>query len=163
MHNISDLPLVAAAREAMMTRGFEPDYPQDALQELQNELTAGPEPNLPGTQDLRHLLWSSIDNDTSRDLDQIEHAEALSDGRVRVRIGIADVTSFVPRDSALDRHALHNTTSVYTGVATFMMLPEQLSAGLTSLLEGQDRSAIVVEFTVNQQAELQEPRIYPAL
>jgi exoribonuclease-2 len=162
--NFSDAHLVAAAREAMIARGFEPDYPKTALQELQSELAAAlPQPDLPGTQDLRHLLWSSIDNDTSRDLDQIEHAEQLPDGRVRVRVGIADVTHLVPLNSALDRHAQHNTTSVYTGVATFMMLPEQLSAGLTSLLENQNRSALIIEFTVNEHECLEETKVYPAL
>ncbi len=164
MHRISDFQLVSAARQAMIARGFEPDYPKAALQELQNELASGvPESTLPDTQDLRGLLWSSIDNDTSRDLDQIEYAERLPDGRVRVRVGIADVSRLVPLDSALDRHAQHNTTSVYTGVATFMMLPEQLSAGLTSLLEGQDRSALVIEFTVNEHESVEESKVYPAL
>jgi exoribonuclease-2 len=162
--NFSDSHLVAAAREAMIARGFEPDYPKPALQELQDELDSPqPEPDLPYTQDLRHLLWSSIDNDTSRDLDQIEHAERLPDGRVRVRVGIADVTRLVPLNSALDRHAQHNTTSVYTGVTTFMMLPEQLSAGLTSLLENQDRSALIIEFTVDEHECVEESKVYPAL
>jgi exoribonuclease-2 len=164
MHRISDFQLVPAARRAMIEHGFEPDYPKAALEELQHELTSPPaEPTLPNTQDLRHLLWSSIDNDTSRDLDQIEHAEALPDGRVRIRVGIADVSHLVPIGSALDDHAQRNTTSIYTGVATFMMLPEQLSAGVTSLLPDQDRAALVIEFTVDQNECLSQAQVYPAL
>lgn len=164
MHRISDFHLVPAARQSMIEHGFEPDYPQAALEELQHELSSpAPQTALPNTQDLRHLLWSSIDNDTSRDLDQIEHAETLPDGRIRVRVAIADVSLLVPAGSALDTHAQHNTTSIYTGVATFMMLPEQLSAGVTSLLPDQDRAAIVIEFIVNSDECLCETSVYPAL
>lgn len=163
MHRISDFQLVPAARHAMIEHGFEPDYPKAALEQLQRELAAAPAPTLPNTQDLRHLLWSSIDNDTSRDLDQIEHAETLPGNRIRVRIGIADVSRYVPLGSPLDDHAQRNTTSVYTGVATFMMLPEQLSAGVTSLLPDQDCAAIVIEFTVDPDECMCETDVYPAL
>lgn len=164
MHRLSDFHLVSAARQAMLEHGFEPDYPKAALEELHRELASPTPPtSLPNTQDLRHLLWSSIDNDTSRDLDQIEHAETLPDGRIRVRVAIADVTQLVPLGSALDDHAQRNTTSIYTGVVTFMMLPEQLSAGVTSLLPNQDRNAIVIEFTVSPDDCLCETNVYPAL
>lgn len=164
MHRISDFQLVPAARQAMIEHGFEPDYPKAALEEMERELGQPPaSSSLPGTQDLRHLLWSSIDNDTSRDLDQIEHTETLPDGRIRVRIAIADVSLFVPLGSALDLHAQKNTTSVYTGVATFMMLPEKLSAGVTSLLPDQDCSAIVIEFIVDKGDCLTQTQIYPAI
>ncbi|MGC8548907.1 MAG: RNB domain-containing ribonuclease [Acidobacteriaceae bacterium] len=164
MHHISDFHLVSAARQAMIEHGFQPDYPKAAIDELHSELAAPiPPTTLPGTQDLRHLLWSSIDNDTSRDLDQIEHAETLPDGRIRVRVAIADVSQLVPLGSALDDHAQRNTTSIYTGVVTFMMLPEELSAGVTSLLPNQDRNAIVIEFTVSSDDCLCESNVYPAL
>lgn len=162
MHNISDFQLVPAARQAMLEHGFEPDYPKQALDQLRRELAFAPQPTLPNTQDLRHLLWSSIDNDTSRDLDQIEHAEPLPGNRIRVRVGIADVSRYVPLGSPLDDHAQRNTTSVYTGVATFMMLPEQLSAGVTSLLPNQDCATIVIEFTVDPDECLCETNVYPA-
>ncbi len=163
MHRISDFQLVPAARHAMIEHGFEPDYPKAALDQLHDELASAPAPSFPNTQDLRHLLWSSIDNDTSRDLDQIEHAETLPDNRVRIRVAIADVSLLVPTGSPLDAHAQHNTTSIYTGVATFMMLPEQLSAGLTSLLPEQDRAAIVIEFIVDSNECMCETSVYPAL
>ena len=90
MPHVSEFQPVPAARHAMIEHGFEPDYPKAALDQLHRELASpAPEPALPNTQDLRHLLWSSIDNDTSRDLDQIEHAETLPDHRIRVRVGIA--------------------------------------------------------------------------
>ncbi len=141
--------LVAAARTSMMEHGFQPEFPagtdaQLAAIEAHLELPAVPE-----AQDLRNLLWSSIDNDTSRDLDQIEWAERLPDGRIRVLIGIADVDVRVPKGTVIDSHARSETTSVYTGVKVFPMLPTQLSEGITSLNENEDRLAIVVEFFVD--------------
>src|SRR5271167_4288791 len=103
----------------------------------------------PASEDLKHLLWSSIDNDTSRDLDQIEYAETLPDGRTRVLIGIADVDQYVPQGSAIDQYAAHETVTLYTGVKNFSMLPEALSTGLTSLLEGEVRASMVTEFVLD--------------
>src|SRR3954454_9599753 len=112
----SHIDLQAAARQTMLEHGFEPDFPAAAQQELA-QLQAHPPQLTPSNEmrDLRSLLWSSIDNDTSRDLDQIEFAERLSNGDTRVLVAIADVDSYVPRASALDRHAGTETTTVYTG------------------------------------------------
>ena len=123
--------LVAAAHAAMLEHGFQPDFPAGTDKELA-AIQAGPDvPAIPGAQDLRSLLWSSIDNDTSKDLDQIEWAEALPDGRTRVLIGVADVDARVVEGSILDGHASSETTSVYTGVKVFPMLPVELSEGIT--------------------------------
>ena len=161
---ITHVDLQAAAREIMLQNGFEPEFPREAQQQLaqiqQHPPTAAPSADI---RDLRSLLWSSIDNDTSRDLDQIEVAEELADGTTKVMIGIADVDAFVARDSAIDRHAAKETTTVYTGVRNFPMLPEQLSTGLTSLLEGGDNLSIVIEFTVNAQGEVTSNQLYRAL
>src|SRR4029077_2788334 len=113
-------------------------------------------------RDLRSLLWSSIDNDDSRDLDQIEVAEQITGGATRVLVAIADVDSFVPKGSPIDVHAARETTTVYTGVRVFPMLPEPLSTGITSLLEGEDRRAIVIEFVVDG-GDVKSHSIYPAL
>ena len=113
-------------------------------------------------RDLRALLWSSIDNDTSRDLDQIEVAERVNGG-IRVRIAIADVDSDVCIGSPIDRHAASQTTTVYTGIRTFSMLPEQLSTDLTSLNEVADRLAIVVEMVVAGDGSISSNGIYRAL
>ena len=124
--------LVAAAHATMLEHGFQPDFPAAATTEL-GAIQAHPElPDAPGAQDLRNLLWSSIDNDTSKDLDQIEWAEQLPDGRIRVLVGVADVDVRVKRGTALDAHAQSETTSVYTGVVVFPMLPAALSEGITS-------------------------------
>lgn len=152
---------------SMVEHGFEPDYPPQAKQELA-ELQAHPPQPPAGITDLRHLLWSSIDNDTSRDLDQIEYAETLPDGAMRVLIGIADVDAYVPKGSAIDKHAGIETVTVYTGAKNFSMLPDQLSTGMTSLLEDQDRMCVVTEFTLDKNACETEScvassRIYPAL
>jgi exoribonuclease-2 len=127
--------LKEVAHNTMIEQGFKPEIPGSVKAELgqldQNEVI-----NSESARDLRQLLWSSIDNLTSRDLDQVEYAERQSDGGIRVLIGIADVDAFVKKGSATDAYAFENTTSVYTGVTTFPMLPEELSTDATSLLEG---------------------------
>jgi exoribonuclease-2 len=145
--------LAAAARQSMIAHGFEPEYPPGVAQQLA-QLKQHPPAMNPSARDLRGLLWSSIDNDTSRDLDQIEYVEGIPGGGYKVLIGIADVDLFVPKGSPIDVHALRETTTVYTGVQIFSMLPEELSTGTTSLLEGQECAAVVVEFTVDAQANI---------
>jgi exoribonuclease-2 len=108
-------------------------------------------------------LWSSIDNDTSRDLDQIEVAERLSNGDIKVLIGIADVDAFVPKQSAIDQHAARETTTVYTGIRNFPMLPEELSTGKTSLLEHQDCLSVVTEFVADADGHVTSSNVYRAL
>jgi VacB/RNase II family 3'-5' exoribonuclease len=138
--------LVHGARQAMLDAGFAPEIPPAALREAG---VLGPaNVTAHGLRDLRELPWSSIDNDESRDLDQIEVAEHLPNGHVRVRVAIADVDALVHRGSALDGHAEENTCTVYTGAAIFPMLPESLSTDHTSLGEGADRVALVVEMDV---------------
>ena len=133
----------------MLEHGFEPDFPPEVAQQLA-ELKAHPPQVAPGKdiRDLRQLLWSSIDNDTSRDLDQIEVAERLSTGEIKVLVGIADVDAFVRQGSPIDEHAAKETTTVYAGVRNFPMLPEELSTGASSLLESGDKLGVVIEFVV---------------
>jgi exoribonuclease-2 len=114
-------------------------------------------------RDLRHLLWSSIDNDSSRDLDQIEVVERLSNGNARVLVGIADVGAFVPKHSAIDQHAAQQTTTVYTGVETFSMLPEQLSTGASSLLEVDDKLSFVTELVIDANGGVVSSDFYRAV
>ena len=155
--------LVAAAHAAMIEHGFQPDFPAGIDTEL-SAIEAHPEPPAaPGAQDLRKLLWSSIDNDTSKDLDQIEWAEQLPDGRIRVLIGVADVDARVVAGSIIDSHAKSETTSVYTGVKVFPMLPAELSEGITSLNENEDRVALVIEYTVDQAGSTADGKAYRAL
>ena len=147
----------------MVEHGFEPDFPADAQQELRKIPEALPSGGANGLRDLRHLLWSSIDNTTSRDLDQVEVVEQLAGGDVRVLVGIADVDAYVPARTAIDRHASIETVTVYTGVRNFPMLPEALSTGITSLLEDVDRLAIVVEFIVTADGSVHSEDVYRAL
>jgi exoribonuclease-2 len=155
-HNGFDLQ--AAARQEMIDHGFEPDFPGAALQQL-----AAIQPRIDsGLRDLTALLWSSIDNDDSRDLDQIEWAERVSGG-IRVLVGVADVDSLVAKGTPIDAHAGCETTTVYAGVHTFPMLPERLSTDVTSLNENQDRAAMVVEFLVAQDGTFSAPAIYRAV
>jgi exoribonuclease-2 len=155
--------LIAAAHAAMLEHGFQPDLTAAAAADLAS-IEAQPEPPAdPATRDLRTFLWSSIDNDESKDLDQIEWAEKLPDGRIRVLIGVADVDAQVHRGSPLDSHARSETTSVYTGVRVFPMLPVELSEGVTSLNENQDRAAMVVEFTVDTVGMVSDGKAYRAL
>jgi VacB/RNase II family 3'-5' exoribonuclease len=157
-----DLP--ALARQEMMAEGFTPDFSPEAQRQLA-DIRAHPAQAVPdGTvRDLRSLLWSSIDNDTSRDLDQVELAERLPNGEIRIRIGIADVDSDVPKGSPIDAHAAANCTTVYTGVKNFPMLPDDLSTDLTSLNEHADRLAVVVELTVAADGSVQDGTAYRAV
>ncbi len=160
--------LVAAAHEAMIEHGFHPDFPGGTDAELTAILKDKTPPSATaalGTdfRDLRSLLWSSIDNDTSRDLDQIEWAERQPDGRIRVLVGVADVDARVKMGTIIDSHARSETTSVYTGVKTFSMLPPELSEGATSLNENEERVAIVIELCVDQQGTASDGKVYRAL
>jgi VacB/RNase II family 3'-5' exoribonuclease len=153
--------LRAIAVAAMRERGLDPDFSPAALAEVR-ALDGPPEPDGRATRDLRSLLWCSIDNDDSRDLDQLSVAEPLPQGAVKLRVAIADVDAAVPKGSPVDRHAALNTTSVYTPAVIFPMLPERLSTDLTSLADQEDRLSMVIEFVVSQAGDLSEPDIYPA-
>jgi exoribonuclease-2 len=158
----SPIDLPGRARRAMIEAGFHPDFPPDVLTETQGfKHAAQITPESP-VRDLRHLAWSSIDNDTSRDLDQVEYAEKLPDDSIRLLVGIADVDSLVSKGSATDRQAAMETTSVYTGVKTFPMLPTELSTDLTSLSEGEHRSAVVIELRITGSGEVSAHDIYQA-
>jgi VacB/RNase II family 3'-5' exoribonuclease len=159
-HNGFDL--FAAARQEMIARGFQPDLPPEASRQLEALKTRPSSGTESGLRDLRSLLWSSIDNDTSRDLDQAEVAERVSGG-IRVLIAIADVDSDVPIGSPIDQYAARETTSVYTGIQTFPMLPEQLSTDLTSLNQDVDRPAIVIDMLVAPSGSTASGVVYRAL
>lgn len=148
------------ARRAMKEKGLLPDFSQAALHEAER-LSPAPSDGR-SLRDLRGLPWCSIDNDDSRDLDQLTMAEPLESGAVRVRVAVADVDSLVEQGSAIDEHARTNTTSVYTVARVFHMLPERLSTGLTSLNEGEDRRALVVEFVVREDGGTTDEDVYPA-
>jgi exoribonuclease-2 len=153
-----NLDLKARARQAMLDAGFHPDFPAALNQEI-----ASSNPPSRGVRDLRDLLWSSIDNDHSRDLDQIEFAERDPQGGYHLLVGIAEVDSRVPKGSAVDAHARSETTSVYTGVATFPMLPEALATNATSLLDAQDRLSVVMDMRIADSGEVNHGEFYLAL
>jgi len=150
--------LSAIARRAMIERGLEPDFSPAVRREVAS--LGGPAAASDGFRDLRDLLWASIDNDDSRDLDQLTVAEPLERGRVRILVAIADVDALVRKDTAIDGHASRNTTSVYTTAAIFPMLPEELSTGLTSLNQDQDRISVVVDMIFEADGALAASEIY---
>src|SRR5512141_1671082 len=150
------------AYRTMLERGLLPDFSREALAELgQIQLSAAIDGNT--TRDLRDLLWASIDNDDSRDLDQLTVAEAMPGGMLKIFVAVADVDSLVNKGSAIDRHARHNTTSVYTAGTIFPMLPEKLSTDLTSLNPGEDRAAVVIEYVVDGGGTPHGTAVYRAL
>ena len=159
-----NIDLKAVAKEIMIEHGFEPDFPGEVASQLAT-LRGHPPKVAPNGQarDLRGLLWSSIDNDTSRDLDQIEVAERMPTGEVKIMIGIADVDAFVPKRTPIDQHAARETTTVYAGIRNFPMLPDELSTGETSLLENQDRLSVVIEFVVDASGILKSSNVYQAV
>jgi VacB/RNase II family 3'-5' exoribonuclease len=160
-HSSRKYSLPAIAHDAMLQRGLLPDFSDAVLRETRE--IPGPAAAVDGSaQDLRDLLWFSIDNDDSRDLDQLTTAEALADEQVRVLVAVADVDAIVKKASAIDGHASTNTTSVYTAARTFPMLPERLSTDLTSLGEGVERLALVVDMTVTADGNVAAGNVYRA-
>jgi VacB/RNase II family 3'-5' exoribonuclease len=154
--------LQSIAHQVMIERGLIPDYPSQVLEQLdtiQEPVTLSEEQ----FSDLRDLLWCSIDNDDSLDLDQLTVAGANSNGSAKILIAISDVDAVVKKQSAIDEHARRNTTSVYTVAKTFSMLPEKLSTDLTSLNYGTDRLAIVIEMVLSSEGLLQSSGIYRAV
>ena len=153
--------LQSIAQRAMLERGLLPDFSTAVLAELdkiQAPATMSGEP----ARDLRDLLWASIDNDDSLDLDQLTVADAMPGDKVKILVAVADVDSLVKNGSAIDEHACHNTTSVYTAARIFLMLPEKLSTNLTSLNFNEDRLSIVIEMVIEADGSLQESDIYRA-
>jgi len=150
------------ACRVMIERGFLIDFSEAALNEVEKVAQVDwVAKSL--SKDLRHLLWASIDNDDSLDLDQLTAAETLSDKTVKIFVAIADVDALIKKNSAIDEHARHNTTSVYTAGKTFHMLPEKFSTDLTSLNYHEDRSAIVIEAVISDGGQIQRSDIYHAL
>ncbi len=146
----------------MLEHGLEPDFSPAAIAEA-GEIPGPAEPNGEGVRDLRSLLWCSIDNDDSRDLDQLTVASPAPRGNgTTVLVAVAQVCALVGPGSALDEHAGTNTTSIYTPPKVFPMLPERLSTDLTSLSEGEDRLAMAVEFTIDGEGTIVRSDIYPA-
>ena len=168
--------LERVARRAMLERGLLPDFSPAALAELDKlrspaSAAARPAATTPSGEgsgsgdsfrDLRHLLWASIDNDSSRDLDQLTVAEAAPDGRVRLLVAIADVDALVKKGTAIDEHAAYNTTSVYTAAQIFPMLPEKLSTGLTSMNPDEERLAFVFSMVVAPEGSVESSEVYRA-
>ena len=151
--------LLSVARQAMTANGLLPDFSAPALQQLA-AITRPASDSSPDIRDLRHLLWASIDNDNSRDLDQLTVADATIPGAVRILVAIADVDAVVKPDSPIDGHARLNTTSVYTAAAIFSMLPERLLTDLTSLGEGEERLALIIDMTINAAGAIVASDLY---
>jgi VacB/RNase II family 3'-5' exoribonuclease len=164
-HHSGKIDLRSIARSAMIERSLQPDFSKSAVAETAAFAnTAAPiGPSGGSAKDMRGLLWASIDNDDSMDLDQLSVAEKLGDDRVKIFVAIADVDALVKRGSAIDGHARTNTTSVYTAAQVFPMLPEKLSTNLTSLGEGVDRRAMVVEMVVRADGSIVESDVYSAI
>ena len=166
MMNTDDRPhrsiLQKIAHQAMLDRGLMPEFSPRAIAEL-NAIHGPAKRTEDSTRDLRNLLWCSIDNDDSQDLDQLTVAESLPDGAAKILVAIADVDALVKKQSPLDDHAQHNTSSVYTAAGVFPMLPEKLSTDFTSLNYEADRLAIVVEMVLGDDGSLQSSEIFGAI
>ncbi len=156
------IDLKGIAASAMRKYGFEPRFPDPVIEEVRT-MNAWTPTSGKISKDLRMLLWSSIDNYDSMDLDQMEFCERGQNDEILVKVAIADVDFYVRKQSRTDKHAGHNGTSVYTGIETFPMLPDKLSKGISSLLPGQDHLAIVIEYTVNKKGDVHPGEIYRAV
>ena len=154
--------LMDIARRVLLERGLLPDFSPQALKML-DKIIAPAGKTDDSIKDLRDLIWCSIDNDDSMDLDQLTVAEALPDGNVIIRVAVADVDVLVPKNSPIDDHAKQNTTSIYTAAEIFPMLPEKLSTDLTSLNPGEDRIAMIVEMIIAPDGTIKDSSIFRAL
>ena len=154
--------LAERARKVMIENGFEPDFSPAAIEQAR-QVDETIEEAMGWVRDLRDLRWSSIDNASSRDLDQVEWAEELENGDIRVLVGIADVDSKIEKDTPIDRRARQNTVTVYTQSAIFPMLPERLSTDITSLNENEDRIAVVAEMIVKPNGDVPESKFFRAV
>lgn len=152
MREALDVDMIALAERILREHGFDPDFPPGIEAEIPEH------PDDAGAEDLRALPWSSIDNEESQDLDQLEWAERLPNGDIRLLIAIADVDAFAPRGSLVDRYASTNTATLYTGVHIFPMIPALLSTDRTSLLPERDRLALVTEIVVRDDGALDDAR-----
>lgn len=162
MKRHEEIDLHELARQAMIDRGLQPDFSQAIEREV--DAMKGPSNENDGaTRDLTKLLWFSIDNDDSRDLDQLTYAEKTGSGTTRVYVAVADVDALVKKGTATDDRAATNTTSVYTAGGVFPMLPEQLSTDWTSLNEDENRLALVVQYDVQDDGSVQDGDVYRAL
>lgn len=161
MERRHDELLIELAHQAMIDRGLRPEFGHDVRRQL--DAIDHPAQADESTRDLRHYGWCSIDNDDSRDLDQLTWGEDAGDGRTRIFVAVADVDALVEKNTPIDQHAQHNTTSVYTAARVFSMLPEKLSTDLTSLNEGVDRMAMVVEMIVDEDGRHHAEDVYRAL
>jgi len=153
--------LRSIAQRAMLARGLLPDFSAEATAEL-GGIQAPAAMNAEPVRDLRGLLWASVDNDDSRDLDQLTVAETMPGDKVKILVAVADVDSLVKNGSAIDEHARHNTTSVYTTAEIFPMLPERLSTDFTSLNYSEDRLSLVIDMAVGSDGDLLDSDIYRA-
>jgi VacB/RNase II family 3'-5' exoribonuclease len=153
----ADIDIGAIAKRVLEEHGFVTEPPTGLDASL-------PSPEIRDFRDLRSLPWSSIDNEQTRDLDQVEYAEQVDDDRIRVLVAIADVAAYVRKDTPIDKFAAQNTATVYTGVKTFSMLPETLSMDRSSLLEERDRFAVVTEIVVRRDGSVDDfaTKVYPA-
>jgi VacB/RNase II family 3'-5' exoribonuclease len=160
--NVDRIILQNIARKAMISRGLVPDFPDVEISEL-NEILLPATCKLEIAKDMRDLLWCSIDNADSLDLDQLTYAELLEGNKVRILVAIADVDALVDAKSNIDNHASQNTASVYTVAMIFPMLPEKLSTNLTSLCLDSDRCAIVVDMILGDDGKVQQSDVYQAI
>lgn len=151
------------AYETVTRNGFEPAFSSAVADQLAQIETKRYPVLTQDITDLRDTLWSSIDNKTSKDLDQIEWAERLENGDIRLLVAIADVSAYVKKDTPIDRHAEQNTVTVYTETRIFPMLPEELSTDITSLVEGEDRVAVVAEMIVKENGDVPDSKFFRAM
>lgn len=160
-HHYSRKDIARIATHAMIERGLEPEFSNEAIQQLEKITNPGEDQD-PNIFDLTDLLWCSLDNDDSMDLDQLTCAEHLKNDLIKIFVAIADVDSVVKKDTPIDEHARMNAASIYTSARIFPMLPEKLSTDLTSLNPNEDRLAIVVEMVIDKEGYITAPQVYRA-
>lgn len=161
MKRTSDDDLTSISRQAMIDRGLLAEFSPQVRREARR-LKAPVDGNDGEIRDLRSLPWCSIDNDDSRDIDQLTATQNVSRDVHRILVAVADVDAVVKKGTATDLHAKHNTTTVYCPTVTFTMIPEELCYDVTSLNEGEDRLAVVIDMEISSRGRVRMESVYRA-
>lgn len=154
----------AAETEAVMQRfDVRTEFPEEVMAEASSAPQKVTEVEWQGRVDLREKAIVTIDGEDARDFDDAVRAEKTKDGGYRLYVSIADVAEYVKEGSALDKEALNRGCSVYFPDRVCPMLPRELSNGICSLNEGEDRLTLTAEMEISRTGEVTSYRIYESV
>ncbi len=154
----------SAELKAILSRyGIRDEFPEDALRQAAAAPAAVRSNDLAGREDFRSRLILTLDPADAKDHDDAIEAVRIPGGGYRIGVHIADVSHYVPAGSPVDREAALRGNSVYFPERAAPMLPEALSSGICSLVEGRDRLTRSVELEIGADGGLRRARVVRAV